>query len=309
MKELGIGGALGLFLGWIFQRAGLACPDTLREALGMRRRGLWRMTLVALGTATLGVAFLGWLAVLDVDHLVIAPLNAGVVLGSLLLGAAMGFTGYTPGGILTGVGGGKPLAGVCALAGGVAGAVCCRLAAEALAGINGWFPAAEGTLFRTTLHAPYLLKGGFMLHGAVGLTLLAVGLCISREREKAPPQAAGESETPVRSADAAAESPPSPEDAAAETVVAALPQEETWTMDTVPVALPEQTAETLAGNPAPEAGAEPPAPSLPEETVAEDRATLARAGKTPMASATMPAAEPTPVIRPAQPSEKSDRTH
>ena len=49
------------------------------------------------------------------------------------------------------------------------------------------------------------------------------------------------------------------------------------------------------------------APSLAEETVAEDRATLARAGKTPMASAAMPAEEPVPVIRPEKAEKKSDR--
>ena len=106
---------------------------------------------------------------------------------------------------------------------------------------------------------------------------------------------------PVRSAETAAEAPPSPEDASAETVVAALPQEEPWTLDTVPVALPPEVTETLTEE-------EPHEPSLPEETTTEDRETLVRAGKTPMASAATPAEEPVPIIRPQTPEEKSDRT-
>lgn len=302
MTELWLGCGLGLALGWLFQRMGLSHPGVLTEALRLRRRTLWRTLLVALGTATLCVAFLGWLAVLDVDHLEILPLNGTLVLGSLLLGAAMGFTGYTPGAALAQLGGGKPLAGLCAVGGGIAGAVCYRLAAAPLNALNGWLPEASGTLFRTTLASPYLLSGGFMLHGAVGITLLAVGLCVGRE----PPERAEtlrEAETenaPVRSAESAAKAPPSPEEASAETVVAALPQEETWTLDTVPVALPPQVTQTL------KEPAEQP-PSLPEETVAEDRSTLAHAGKTPMASAAMPAEEPVPVIRPEKAEKKSDR--
>ena len=198
-------------------------PHTLKEALGMRQRSLWRMLLIALGTATVCVAFLGWLAVLDVDHLEILPLNGTLVVGCLILGAAMGFTGYTPGSMLAQLGGGKPLAGLCAVAGGVAGAVCYGWIASPVEAINGWFPEITGTLSRTTLTSPFLLSGGFLLHGTVGVILLAVGLCVGGERpgQAESPQAATRMEAPpVRSAETAAEAPPSPEDASAETVVA-----------------------------------------------------------------------------------------
>lgn len=304
MTDLWLGGGLGLVLGWILQRAGLAQPQTLKEVLGMRQRSLWRMLLLALGTAVICVAFLGWLAVLDVDHLEILPLNGTLVAGSLVLGAAVGFTGYTPGSILAQLGGGKPLAGLCAVAGGVAGAICYALVAAPVTELNSWFPEAVGTLSRTTLSSPYLLAGGFMLHGAVGIILLAVGLCLGKERpgtQETPLPEEEAADASVRSAESAAEAPPTPEDASAETVVAVLPQEEPLTLDTVPVELPPQVAHTLEED-------APDTPSLPEETTTEDRETLARAGKTPMASATMPAAEPVPIIRPREPDEKSDRT-
>ena len=35
MTDLWLGSGLGLVLGWIFQRAGLARPHTLKEALGL----------------------------------------------------------------------------------------------------------------------------------------------------------------------------------------------------------------------------------------------------------------------------------
>ena len=191
MTDLWLGSGLGLVLGWIFQRAGLARPHTLKEALGMRQRSLWRMLLIALGTATVCVAFLGWLAVLDVDHLEILPLNGTLVVGSLILGAAMGFTGYTPGSMLAQLGGGKPLAGLCAVAGGVAGAVCYGWIASPVEAINGWFPEIAGTLSRTTLTSPFLLSGGFLLHGAVGVILLAVGLCVGQRAPRAGGVSAG----------------------------------------------------------------------------------------------------------------------
>ena len=182
--------------------------------------------------------------------------------------------------------------------------MCYGWIASPVEAINGWFPEITGTLSRTTLTSPFLLSGGFLLHGAVGVILLAVGLCVGRERpgQAESSQAATHMEAPpVRSAETAAEAPPSPEDASAETVVAALPQEEPWTLDTVPVALPPEVTETLTEE-------EHHEPSLPEETTTEDRETLARAGKTPMASAAMPAEEPVPIIRPQTPEEKSDRT-
>ena len=49
----------------------------------------------------------------------------------------------------------------------------------------------------------------------------------------------------------------------------------------------------------------PPCPRKPPRRTEK---TLARAGKTPMASAATPAEEPVPIIRPQTPEEKSDRT-
>lgn len=237
-----LGVMLGLGLGLCFQRMGWDEPRRVRAALAGRDRMLLRV----LGTALFGgmvlVAGLGWLAVLDVDHLEVPTLDGGVVLGALMMGAAMGAVGYTPGSLLAALGGGRILPALSALGGAVAGAWCVQAIPGLIPALKGLFPPLEGTVFRTTLTAPWLLPGGFWMHGAVGLALLLVLLCAVRSRpsvqEEMLPAAA-------RTAEENAQQPPTPEDTAAETLVAALPQEEPLTLDTVPAELPEKVREAL----------------------------------------------------------------
>ncbi len=284
-----LGVMLGLGLGLCFQRMGWDEPRRVRAALAGRDRMLLRVLGTALFGGMMLVAGLGWLAVLDVDHLEVPPLDGGVVLGALMMGAAMGAVGYTPGSLLAALGGGRILPALSALGGAVAGAWCVQAipglipalkglfpplegtvfrttltapilpALSALGGavagawcvqaipglipaLKGLFPPLEGTVFRTTLTAPWLLPGGFWMHGAVGLALLLVLLCAVRSRpsvqEEMLPAAA-------RTAEENAQQPPTPEDTAAETLVAALPQEEPLTLDTVPAELPEKVREAL----------------------------------------------------------------
>lgn len=236
------GAVLGLGLGLCFQRIGWSEPRRVRAALSGRDRMLLRVLGTALFGGMMLVAALGWLAVLDVDHLEVPPLDGGVVLGALVMGAAMGVSGYTPGSMLAALGGGRMLPALSALGGAVAGAWCVQLLPKVTTGLRGIFPPLEGTVFRTTLTAPWLLPGGFWLHGAVGLALLLVLLCAVRHRSEAredPLPAA------ARTAEENAQQQPTPEDAAAETLVAVLPQEEPLTLDTVPAELPEKVREAL----------------------------------------------------------------
>lgn len=294
MKVWLMGGGLGLLLGWTLQRTGLT--EHAAGLLRLKRPMQGRTTVVALGWAMLLVAGLGWLAVLDVDHLQILQLTGGTLAGAVLLGVGLGISGYTPGTALAAVGGGALLPAVCTVAGGLVGAWCWQALGEKLQAVNGLFAPVEGTLFRTTLTAPYLLPGGFWLHGAAGLVVLGVGLCIGRGRrspavETVPVQ---EVRPPVP------ETPPTPEEVAAETVVAALPQEEPLTVDTSEPTLAETEKQAAAEEAAETAQEEP----VPAAETALSPAERLLAGKTPVGSEALPAAEPTPLIHPVEDAEK-----
>ena len=290
MRELLFGLALGLGLGAIYQRAGLTAPSRVRRAAALRPCPLLVTLLSALGSSLLLTAFLGYLAVLDVDHLATPPLGAAVLRGAALMGAALGLTGYAPGSLLAALGGGAAVPALCGLAGALAGAVAWRFMGAAVNGLlANLFPPLEGTAFRTTLHAGYVLPGGFLAHGAVGALLLAGAALLRRPDEPT----AGEHLLPpeVVAAETAAQTPPTPEDAAAQTLVAALPQEEPLTLDTAPVALPDAPGESPAGETPPD----PAAASAPGAEGAADpspKADAAGEGKSPPKENAAEAGEP-----------------
>ena len=81
-----IGACSGLLMGLAVQRAGLAQGGRVRCMLRLKERLSLRTLLFALSFATWGVAALGYLAVLDVDHLAILPLHSGVWIGGAVTG-------------------------------------------------------------------------------------------------------------------------------------------------------------------------------------------------------------------------------
>ena len=86
MTSYMIPGLLGLMTGLLLRWAGLNRRDGLRFALGLRRSLTLRTSLMALGWGILLTALLMWLAVIDVDTVIVLPLSLGTLLGGLLLG-------------------------------------------------------------------------------------------------------------------------------------------------------------------------------------------------------------------------------
>ncbi len=300
MKDWLFGGILGLLLGWTLQRCGLPRPCDVQRLLSLRQPRQTRTLITALGFTIVLAAGMGWLAVLDVDHFRVLPLHGGTILGALLMALAAGTTGYTPGIILTSLGGGKPGEALCALLGGLAAALCGAWLAEPLQALQRLFPPLEETFFRTTLTEPFLLAGGFWFHGAAGLIVLLVGLCVGRgkhpELSKAPSEPVPEA-TPT-----ALDAPPTPEAAAAETVVASLPQEEPLAVDTAETTLPKEVTDALENKGKETHDKEPDE----EKQAAMDPAERLLAGKTSIASEAMSAAEPVPLVRAAEDEEKKE---
>lgn len=235
MTDLVMGGVGGLLLGMAVQRLGLTERERVTGALALRSRSVVKALLYALGVGMMLVAFLGWLAVIDVDDLVVTPLNGGVILGGVIFGAAAGLTGMTPGTALAMTGGGRALEGLCGVAGCLAGAALWHFAAPVADVLRGWIPETGQTLFRVTLTEPYLLAGGFLGLGCLGAVVWVLGAAVRPEVVEAPEPPVEEPAAPAEELEEpAAEEPVSTEasDVREDTFVAILPGEEPVVVDT-----------------------------------------------------------------------------
>ena len=226
MKELLLGGLIGLILGIALQLPGWTRRETVREMFALRSVGAVRTLLTTIGFGCAVSALLMWLAVIDVDLLAVPALDGGTVAGGLLFGAAAALCGHT---LLTApaaVGGGRALEGLCVVVGGLIGALCLPSLDGAFNAVRGLIPAVEGTLFRVTLDKPFLLSGGFPALACLGALLLVCALCV-RPPRPAPAEPAG-----AREMSGAPETSAAPQDVREDTFVASLPGEEPVVVDT-----------------------------------------------------------------------------
>lgn len=306
MRELLLGGGTGLVLGIAVQRMGLTRRECLRQTAALRNRQALRVLLMSLGLSTLLVSLLMWLAVIDVDELRVVPLHGGTVLGGLLFGAVIGWTGHTPGSAAASLGGDRFFEGACGVAGCLAGAALLPAVRSVFPAIRSLLPESGLTWFRVTLDKPYLFAGGFLGQGCAGFLLLALSLCIRRERPASAP------------AEKPAAPPPTsenPEEVREDTVVATLPGEEPVVVDMAEEpAEPENapvTEEPSAADPelspAEDAGDTAEALSSAEKTVSQDEPPQAAEPSAPPDTPPLPGPEnpsPAPKTRSAPPQRK-----
>ena len=262
MRELLLGGLIGLILGIALQMPGWTRRETVQGMFALRSVGALRTLLTTLGFGCAVTAFLMWLAVIDVDLLAVPALDGGTVAGGLLFGAAAALCGHT---LLTApaaVGGGRALEGLCVVAGGLIGALCLPALENAFDAVRGLIPAVEGTLFRVTLDKPFLLSGDFPALACLGALLLVCALCV-RPPRPAPAEPAGARETSAAPGTSAA-----PQDVREDTFVASLPGEEPVVVDTQEPDSPPTDEKTGESEPLPDEPDSPPA----NEKAGEDEA-------------------------------------
>ncbi len=233
VSQMLVYGALGLLFGLAAQGGGFSRREGVSGAVGFLRWDSARTALYTLGLGMILTAGLCYLAVIDVDQLLIAPLHAGMLLGGVVFGIAMGAGGLLPGTALCGIGGGRLLESLCGAVGCVAGAwLGSLLPVERLQTL---FTPLEGTLFHLTLRDPQLLSGSFLALACLGVVVCVAALCVPRMRRP-------ESEDLM-----AVEGSAPPEEAPDDAFVAILPQEEPMVVD------------TAADEPASEPADDPPA--------------------------------------------------
>lgn len=236
MRELLLGGLVGLILGLAQVRMQLHRREHLRQAMACQNLALLRCLLLTLGAGTLLAALMMWLAIIDVDTVAVWPLDGGTLLGGLIFGAALGCTGVTPAtsGALLGAG---PLwEGLCAAGGCLAGMLCLPWAEKLFEPLRSWLNLGSATWFQVTLDKPYWFAGGFLGQGCIGLVFVVLALCLHRPEA---PQPVPVPETPQPAEETSAQ----PQDVQQDAVVVALPGEEPVVVDT----------------------AEPPAEDVPKE--------------------------------------------
>lgn len=271
MRELLLGGGTGLVLGIAVQRMGLTRRECLRQTAALRDRQALRVLLMSLGLSTLLASLLMWLAVIDVDELRVVPLHGGTVLGGLLFGSVIGWTGQTPGSAAASLGGDRFFEGACGVAGCLAGAALLPAVRGVFPAIRSLLPESGLTWFRVTLDKPYLFAGGFLGQGCAGLLLLALSLCIRRERPASAP------------AEKPAPPPPTsenPEDVREDTVIATLPGEEPVVVDMAEEPAEAENAAVDGESSAEQESApivEEPSAAEPELSPAEDAGDAAEA--------------------------------
>lgn len=231
MKEILLGGLVGLVSGIAQVRLQLCRRQAVQQALSLRSRELVRCLLLFLGVGTMLTALLMWLAVIDIDTVHVSPLHSGTLLGGVLFGLALSYAGLTPATCGSLIGAGSVLEGLCAAAGCVVGAWCARAAEPLFAALRSWFSIESATWFRVTLLKPYHWAGGFLGQACIGAVLTAAALCIRR-----PVPSPAEPEAPKP-----AETPADPQTVQEEALVVSLPGEEPVVVDTAtPTPEPEE---------------------------------------------------------------------
>lgn len=249
-------GALGLLFGLAAQGGGFSRREGVTGAVGFLRWDSARTALYTLGFGMILTAGLCYLAVIDVDQLLIAPLHAGMLLGGVVFGIAMGAGGLLPGTALCGIGGGRLIESLCGALGCVAGAwLGSLLPVERLQTL---FTPLEGTLFHLTLRDRQLLSGSFLTLACLGVVVCVAALCVPRARRP-------ENEEPM-----AVEGSAPPEEAPDDAFVAILPQEEPMVVDTAAdMAAEEPVPAPSTDDPAEEPVQEPSTDEPMEEPVLE----------------------------------------
>ena len=89
---------LGLGFGFFLERAGFGSARKLAAQFYLYDMSVFKVMFTAIVTAMLGVTYLGWIGVLDLDLVYLVPTYLGPqIVGGLVLGVGFVVGGYCPG--------------------------------------------------------------------------------------------------------------------------------------------------------------------------------------------------------------------
>jgi len=89
---------LGIGFGFCLERAGFGSARKLAAQFYLYDMSVFKVMFTAIVTAMLGVTYLGWIGVLDLDLVYLVPTHLGPqIVGGLVLGVGFVVGGYCPG--------------------------------------------------------------------------------------------------------------------------------------------------------------------------------------------------------------------
>jgi hypothetical protein len=99
---------IGIAFGWFLERAGFGSAKKLVSQFYLNDLAVFKVMFTAIVTAMLGIFYLGWMGVLDLDLLYLPATNLWPqIAGGLLLGVGFVVGGYCPGTSMVAVATGK----------------------------------------------------------------------------------------------------------------------------------------------------------------------------------------------------------
>ncbi len=96
--SLAIAFLIGIGFGWFLERAGFGSAKKLVSQFYLNDLAVFKVMFTAIVTAMLGIFYLGWMGVLDLDLLYLTDTNLWpMIVGGLVLGVGFVVGGYCPG--------------------------------------------------------------------------------------------------------------------------------------------------------------------------------------------------------------------
>jgi hypothetical protein len=173
---------IGIGFGWCLERAGFGSAKKLVSQFYLDDLAVFKVMFTAIVTAMLGVFYLGWAGLLDLDLVYLTPTNLWPqIVGGLVLGSGFVVGGYCPGTSLVAAVTGR-LDGVVFVLGVAAGTFAIG---EAFPLIKGFYES--GFMGRLTLPQAFHLPYGLVVLLVVLLALGGFAGAEWVERRFAPP--------------------------------------------------------------------------------------------------------------------------
>ncbi len=96
--SLAIAFVIGIGFGWFLERAGFGSAKKLVSQFYLNDLAVFKVMFTAIVTAMLGIFYLGWMGVLDLNLLYLTNTNLWpMIVGGLVLGVGFVIGGYCPG--------------------------------------------------------------------------------------------------------------------------------------------------------------------------------------------------------------------
>lgn len=171
-----LGGAFGGVLYWI----GAARPEKVIAMLSFRCLKLMKITIGAIGLSSVLFAIFSLTKIIGNVNYNVTNVSLGVVIGGLIFGIGLGWSGGYPSGSIAALGTNVFMKAIWVILGGFVGALTYSLTYSKLneLGIFNIMNMGKLTVFNISDQYSYILPGGYIGLGILGLLLIIISFVI-----------------------------------------------------------------------------------------------------------------------------------